>query len=283
MQSDARVAQRPPKIIEEIKTPLIHIIRNSIDHGIETPEERIALNKPETGKIILSAKQSNNKVIIKIIDDGRGININKIKEKAVSKGFLTPEELSHMTDNQIMELIFTPGFSTGEVITNISGRGIGLDVVQSKISELNGKVKVLSELNKGCCVQIELPTTMAIMKVFIVKTGSEIYAIPIDTVHIRVHDLEDLEVNLKLAKNLGFEGMLILNPKELPLCHQYFSPTEDEIAWAREMVELAEEAVREGKGVAVKDNKFIGPPMLKMAKNIIAKHDKISAGIRYDI
>lgn len=99
--------------------------------------------------------------------------------------------------------------------------------------------------------------------------------IPIDTVHIKVHDLEDLEVNLKLAKNLGFEGMLILNPKELPLCHQYFSPTEEEVAWAIEMVELAEEAVREGKGVAVKDNKFIGPPMVKMAKNILAKHNQI--------
>jgi citrate lyase subunit beta/citryl-CoA lyase len=99
--------------------------------------------------------------------------------------------------------------------------------------------------------------------------------IPIDTVHIKVHDLEDLEKNLKLAKNLGFEGMLILNPKELPLCHQYFSPSDDEVAWATEMVELAEEAVREGKGVAVKDNKFIGPPMVKMAKAILAKHDKI--------
>ncbi len=197
------------KIIEEIKTPLIHIIRNSIDHGIETPEERRALNKPETGKIILSAKQSNNKVIIKIIDDGRGININKIKEKAISKGFLTPEELSHMTDNQIMELIFTPGFSTGEVITNISGRGIGLDVVQSKISELNGKVKVLSELNKGCCVQIELPTTMAIMKVFIVQTGSEIYAIPIDTVHSVLRKSSNEIISHKKHDTIIFENETI--------------------------------------------------------------------------
>ena len=99
--------------------------------------------------------------------------------------------------------------------------------------------------------------------------------IPIDTVHIKVHDLEDLEKNLKVAKNLGFEGMLILNPKELPLCHQYFSPSEEEVAWASEMVQLAEEAVAEGKGVAVKEGKFIGPPMVKMAKNIMAKHNQI--------
>lgn len=95
---------------------------------------------------------------------------------------------------------------------------------------------------------------------------------PIDTVHIKVHDLEDLEKNLQVAKKLGFEGMLILNPKELPLCHKYFSPSEEEVAWATEMLELAEEAIREGKGVAVKDNKFIGPPMVKMAKDIIEKH-----------
>lgn len=100
--------------------------------------------------------------------------------------------------------------------------------------------------------------------------------IPIDTVHIKVHDLEDLEKEVQLAKNLGFDGMLVLNPKELPIVHQYFSPSEEEVAWAKEMVELAEEALREGNGVAVKDNKFIGPPMVKMARNIMAKHNMIS-------
>lgn len=100
--------------------------------------------------------------------------------------------------------------------------------------------------------------------------------IPIDTVHIRVHDLEDLESNLKVAKQLGFEGMLVLNPKELPLVHQYFSPSKEEVAWATEMVQLSEEAVRDGKGVAVKDGKFIGPPMLKMANDILYKHKLIN-------
>lgn len=99
--------------------------------------------------------------------------------------------------------------------------------------------------------------------------------IPIDTVHIKVHDLEDLEKNIIIAKQLGFEGMLVLNPKELPLVHKYFSPTEEEVAWATEMIELSEEAIREGKGVAVKDNKFIGPPMVKMAKNILRKQELI--------
>ena len=111
----------------------------------------------------------------------------------------------------------------------------------------------------------------------IVNAARATGVLPIDTVHIKVHDLEDLEKNLIVAKNLGFEGMLVLNPKELPLVNGYFSPSEEEVAWATEMVELAEEAVKEGKGVAVKDNKFIGPPMLKMARNIIAKNNMINS------
>lgn len=104
--------------------------------------------------------------------------------------------------------------------------------------------------------------------------------LPIDTVHIQVHDLDDLEKNLKIGKNLGFEGMLVLNPKELPLVHQYYSPTQEEVDWAKEMIQLSGEAVLEGKGVAVKDNKFIGPPMVKMAKNILMKHELIRSKSR---
>lgn len=190
------------KIIEEIKAPLIHIIRNSIDHGIETPEERTALGKRPTGKIILAAKQVSNKVIIEIQDDGRGINLEKIKEKAVQKGFLTQEELNSMTNEQITNIIFAPGFSTGEQITNISGRGIGLDVVQSKISQLNGKVRVISELNKGCCVQIELPTTMAITKVFIVKSSNQTFAIPMDLIKTVLRKKEDELIQCNNGKSI---------------------------------------------------------------------------------
>lgn len=109
----------------------------------------------------------------------------------------------------------------------------------------------------------------------IVNAARSAGIVPIDTVHIRVHDLEDLEKNLVLARNLGFEGMLVLNPKELPLVHKYFSPSEEEVAWAEEMIALAEEAANSGQGVAVKDNKFIGPPMVKMARRILAKSEII--------
>lgn len=192
------------KIIEEIKTPLIHIIRNAIDHGIETPEERLALGKDPTGKIILSARQANNKVIIEIKDDGRGINLAKIREKALKKGFLTREELNSMNDEQITNIIFAPGFSTGEEITNISGRGIGLDVVHTKISQLNGRIKVLSETNKGCCVQIELPTAMSIVKAFLVKSANQIFAVPMEVIKTVLRKKEDEIISGKIGKSILF-------------------------------------------------------------------------------
>ena len=156
------------KIIEEIKTPLIHILRNAIDHGIESKEERIANGKSPVGKILLSAKQDDNKVIIDVVDDGQGFNLEKIKDRAVSRGFLTQDDIDSMTDEAIMNIIFWPGFTTGDSITSISGRGIGLDVVKTKISQLNGKVKVISEFGKGSCVHIEIPVTLTTLRVFLV-------------------------------------------------------------------------------------------------------------------
>ena len=170
------------KIIEEIKTPLIHILRNAIDHGIETKEERIANGKNPVGKILLSAKQDDNKVIIEVMDDGQGFNLEKIKDRAVSRGFLTQEDIDTMTDESIMNIIFWPGFTTGDSITSISGRGIGLDVVKTKISQLNGKVKVISEFGKGSCVHIEIPVTLTTLRVFLVKISEQIFAIPIQVI-----------------------------------------------------------------------------------------------------
>ena len=170
------------KIIEEIKTPLIHILRNAIDHGIETKEERIANGKSPVGRILLSAKQDDNKVIIDVFDDGHGFNLEKIKDRAVSRGFLTQEEIDSMSDEAIMNIIFWPGFTTGDSITSISGRGIGLDVVKTKISQLNGKVKVISEFGKGSCVHIEIPVTLTTLRVFLVQISGQTFAIPIQVI-----------------------------------------------------------------------------------------------------
>lgn len=170
------------KIIEEIKTPLIHILRNAIDHGIESKEERIANGKSPVGKILLSAKQDGNKVIIDVVDDGQGFNLEKIKDRAVSRGFLTQDDIDSMTDEAIMNIIFWPGFTTGDSITSISGRGIGLDVVKTKISQLNGKVKVISEFGKGSCVHIEIPVTLTTLRVFLVQISGQTFAIPIQVI-----------------------------------------------------------------------------------------------------
>jgi len=170
------------KIIEEIKTPLIHIIRNAIDHGIELPNERLAAGKEPTGRIHINARHSENKIIIEVHDDGRGVNLEKIRQKAIAKGLLTFDEMKSMTDEQLMNLIFWPGFSTEETVTDISGRGVGLDIVQTKIMQLNGIVKVQSIIGQGTKLVIELPVTMATIKSFIVKLNQQSFAIPVSTI-----------------------------------------------------------------------------------------------------
>ena len=199
------------KIIEEIKTPLIHILRNAIDHGIETKEERLLAGKSPVGKILLSAKQDDNKVIIEVMDDGQGFNLEKIKDRAVSRGFLTQEDIDAMTDEAIMNIIFWPGFTTGDSITSISGRGIGLDVVKTKISQLNGKVKVISEFGKGSCVHIEIPVTLTTLRVFLVKISEQVFAIPIQMITTFILKRQD-----EIKTNNGANS-IVYNNKILPL------------------------------------------------------------------
>lgn len=166
------------KIIEEIKSPLMHIIRNAIDHGIEPPQDRLQKNKNQVGKIILSARHLENSVLIEIIDDGRGVDLDAVKAKVLEKELLTPAEIAAMSETQIMNIIFWPGFSTGSEITDISGRGVGMDIVHNKITQLNGKVRVKSKLGESCCVSIQLPVTMATIQVFLVDIRNQTYAIP---------------------------------------------------------------------------------------------------------
>ncbi len=170
------------KIIEEIKMPLIHILRNSVSHGIEHSEDRVKAGKPETGVIRLSARQAENNVIITIADDGYGINLEKVKEIALSKGLLTHEEIANMNSDQLMKLLFLPGFSTEDSVTEISGRGIGLDVVKTKITNLNGDILIDSVLGQGCKVTIRLPLSMSTIKTFILLVNNQKYAIPVSSV-----------------------------------------------------------------------------------------------------
>ena len=199
------------KIIEEIKTPLIHILRNSIDHGIELPAERLENGKSEIGHIQINAKHVENKIIIEVIDDGRGFDVEKIKAKALEKGYITVAEANEMPAEEIMSIVFNPGFSTDDVVTDISGRGVGMDVVKAKIAQLNGTVKIISELNKGSCIRVELPVTMATVTSFLVQIANRTYAIPMNAINNVI--LKSNEEILK--KNDSF--VIIHNNKSIPI------------------------------------------------------------------
>ncbi len=169
-------------IIEQLYDPLVHLLRNSIDHGIESPAERKKLSKPANGEISLTATRRHNKVIISITDDGQGIEAKKVKKAAIDKGLISSEVASTLSDSKAIELIFTPGFSTSKKISNISGRGVGMDVVKQVVQKLRGQVIIDTKPGEGTTVTIELPLTLAVVQVLMVKSSNQVFALPVDTV-----------------------------------------------------------------------------------------------------
>ncbi len=167
-------------IVEELSDPLIHIIRNAIDHGIESKEERLLAGKPEKGTIIINAYQKGNHVVIEISDDGRGIDVEKVRKKAIEKGIISPDE--ELSREEIINLIFTPGFSTKEEVSEISGRGVGMDVVKNNITRLSGMINVVTEEGKGTTFIITLPITLAIIQALLIKFCHKIFAIPLNSI-----------------------------------------------------------------------------------------------------
>ena len=165
-------------IIEELGDPMIHLIRNSADHGIESPEIRVKSGKPEVGIVILRARHEGDSVIVEIEDDGKGIDPKVIRAKAVEKGLMSQDKADAMPDEEVIELIFAPGFSTAAVVTDISGRGVGMDVVRSNVRKLNGRVGVRSTIGKGSIFTIKLPLTLAIIDALLVKSGGQVFALP---------------------------------------------------------------------------------------------------------
>ncbi|OQA37664.1 MAG: Chemotaxis protein CheA [Acidobacteria bacterium ADurb.Bin340] len=165
-------------LIEELSDPLIHLIRNSADHGVESPESRLAAGKPETGTVILRARHEGDTVIVEIEDDGKGIDPAVIRAKAVEKGLLTPDRAEQMTDEEAINLVFLPGFSTAAKVTDISGRGVGMDVVRSNVRKLNGNVSVQSVVGKGSVFTLRLPLTLAIIDALLMKAGGQVFALP---------------------------------------------------------------------------------------------------------
>ncbi|MBL1212515.1 MAG: chemotaxis protein CheA [Ignavibacteriae bacterium] len=186
-------------LIEEINDPLVHLIRNSVDHGIESPEEREKAEKPRAGKIVLDAEQEGNNIHITIADDGKGIDPEKIKNHAIKKGLITKEKADELTEKESFNLIFLPGFSTAAKVTNVSGRGVGMDVVKTNVAKLRGSIDIESELGKGTKITISLPLTLAIIHGMIVRVGKEKVVIPLNSILevLRVHKKEVYKVNQK--------------------------------------------------------------------------------------
>ncbi len=184
-------------IVEVIGDPLVHIIRNSCDHGVEGPEERKAAGKPELGTVELKAYNEGNSIVIEITDDGKGLDPDALKEKAIDKGILTEREADNMTDKEAFGIIFRPGFSTAAAVTNISGRGVGMDVVKTNIEKLNGIIEIDSELGKGTQMKLKIPLTLAIIQALMVGAQEEFYAIPLasvlETVRISADDIYTVE------------------------------------------------------------------------------------------
>ncbi len=199
-------------IIEELGDPMIHLIRNSADHGIEMPEARVKSGKSEVGNVTLRARHEGDSVIVEIEDDGKGIDPTIIRAKAVEKGLMTQERADAMPDDEVIELIFAPGFSTAAKVTDISGRGVGMDVVRSNVRKLNGRVGVRSTVGKGSIFTIKLPLTLAIIDALLVKSGNQVFAIPGTAVE------ETLIVALDSVSHLTSRQAINLRGEVLGVC-----------------------------------------------------------------
>ncbi len=204
-------------IVEEIGDPLIHIIRNSCDHGIEPLEERRRLNKPETGKVQLSAYNEGNHIVIKISDDGKGLDPVMLKEKAIEKGVISERDAEGMSDREAFNLIFKPGFSTAKVVSNVSGRGVGMDVVKTNIEKLNGIIEIDSEVGVGTTQKLKIPLTLAIIQALLVGVQEEYYAIPLSSVleTVRISQDEIYTVDGKSVLRLRNEVLSLVRLSDI--------------------------------------------------------------------
>jgi len=196
-------------VIDEIGDPLMHLLRNSADHGLESNEERVRLGKPEVGSIFLDAYQDGNNVIIEVRDDGAGINIEKVKNKAIERGTITEKQAETMSDKDFIDLLFQPSFSTADEITDVSGRGVGLDVVKTKIEALGGSISAKTVAGEGSTFSIQLPLTLAIIQALMVEVGKEKYAIPLGSIN-GIEDIQKSDISFVQSKEvIHLRGVVI--------------------------------------------------------------------------
>jgi two-component system chemotaxis sensor kinase CheA len=214
-------------VIDEIGDPLVHLLRNAVDHGIEYPQIRRQNGKPSTGLVRLVARHEGNNVFIEVTDDGGGFDLETIRAKALEKGLASPQDLSSMTPGQVTDLLFRPGFSTAQNVTDVSGRGVGLDVVKNKIESLNGEIQVDTVLGQGTTFKIRLPLTLAIIQALLVKVGNETFAIPLSSVD------ETTMIKKSDLKMIQSQEVVVLRGKVLPL------------VYARRLLESPEQGIAE--------------------------------------
>jgi two-component system chemotaxis sensor kinase CheA len=174
-------------LVEALADPLVHLVRNSVDHGIEMPNDREAAGKPRTGTVTLSASQEGDHILLTIEDDGAGMDAERLKSIAISKGVIDADQAARLSNTEAYNLIFAPGFSTKEEISDISGRGVGMDVVKTKITQLNGTVNIESEKGKGTVLEIKVPLTLAILPTLMVVVGQQTFALPLAGVNEIFH------------------------------------------------------------------------------------------------
>jgi two-component system chemotaxis sensor kinase CheA len=198
-------------VVDEIGDPLIHLIRNALDHGLETPDERLAAGKPRVGTVVLAAAHEGNQIVISIRDNGRGIDPDRVGKKALEKGLITEEQLSNMGAREVLDLLFLPGFSTKEKTTDLSGRGVGMDVVRTNIKKLNGIIEIKNDVGNGSEFILKLPLTLAIIQSLLVDVEKEIYSIPLSAV------IETLRVEKQSFHMVGGQEVLKLRDSVLPL------------------------------------------------------------------
>ncbi len=198
-------------VIDEIGDPLMHLLRNSLDHGVEHPEDRAAKGKPRVGEVGLIARHEGNNVVIMVTDDGKGIDANVIRRKAVEKGMISQEEADNLDDADAVRLIFLPGFSTAEKITDVSGRGVGMDVVRSKIEALGGHVDVETQMDQGSVFKIKLPLTLAIIQALMVRVQEEMYAVPLGSIDSTINITSE---DIKTVKN---KEVIVLRGQIIPI------------------------------------------------------------------
>jgi len=198
-------------IIESLADPLIHIVRNSLDHGLEMPEIRVAAGKPATGKLTIRAAQEADRVVIEIVDDGKGIDPGVIKQKAYEKGIIDEAMLERISDQEAIDLIFAPGLSTAAVVSDLSGRGVGMDVVRSAVAKVDGTVVVHSELGKGTSIRISLPLSMAVTQVMVIESDGQLFGVPMD------HVIETVRVPRSSIRTFKQSKTAVLRGRIVPL------------------------------------------------------------------